>query len=136
MTRYKRLARCALFVSLLLVSCPWLSAQTRDIVVSIIRLIANPQKYDGEKVVVVGFLRLEFEGDMLYLHEEDYWRRIPENAVRLGILKKQRPEFEGKNMRYVIVVGTFKAAKPGTSNLNGSIVDITKIDIWDPAGMK
>jgi hypothetical protein len=36
-----------------------------------IQLIANPQAWDGKHVRVIGFLRLEFEGDALYLHRED-----------------------------------------------------------------
>ena len=99
---------------------------------SLIRLIANPEKYDGQQVEVIGFLRLEFEGNMLYLHQEDYMRHIRENGVRLGITKSQRPEFEDKNMHYVLVVGTFKAGKSGTSNPNGTIANITKIVVWPP----
>ena len=44
--------------------------------VTLVRLIANPEKFDGKLVRVIGFLRLEFEGNVLYLHREDY-----ENAI-------------------------------------------------------
>jgi hypothetical protein len=33
----------------------------QDEVVSMIQLIANPEKYDGQKVAVVGFVKLAFE---------------------------------------------------------------------------
>jgi hypothetical protein len=42
-------------------------SQTEPLHVSLIQLIANPEKYDGKQVAVVGFLRLEFEGNALYL---------------------------------------------------------------------
>ncbi|SRR6266704_6862939 len=37
--------------------------------VSMMRLIATPDKYDGQKVQVVESLVLEFEGNALYMHE-------------------------------------------------------------------
>ena len=121
--------RSTVFLTILLVFCPRVSSQA-DLSVSLIRLIATPEKYDGEPVDVIGFLRLEFEGNRLYLHEDDYKYNITENAVRIGVTKKQRPEFENKNMHYVIVVGTFKAGKRGTSNPNGTIVDIANVEVW------
>lgn len=117
------------FAAVLLICCPGLLGQA-DLTVSLVRLIADPEKHDGQPVAVIGFLRLEFEGNMLYLHEEDYAHSIEENAVRLGINKKQREEFANNNMHYVFVAGTFRAAKRGTSNPNGTIVDIVKIEDW------
>jgi len=40
--------------------------------VSLIQLIANPQAYDGKTVRITGFLHLEFEGNAIYLHNEDF----------------------------------------------------------------
>ena len=36
----------------------------------------QPEKFDAKLIRVIGFLRLEFEGNVLYLHREDY-----ENAI-------------------------------------------------------
>ena len=44
--------------------------------VTLVQLIANPEKFDAKLIRVIGFLRLEFEGNVLYLHREDY-----ENAI-------------------------------------------------------
>jgi len=35
-------------------------------------LIANPKDYHGKIVRVIGFVRLEFEGNAIYLHQGDY----------------------------------------------------------------
>lgn len=129
----KAWVRFALCMTVLFLFCPFVLGQA-DLSVSLIRLIANPEKYDGEPVGVIGFLRLEFEGNMIYLHEEDYTHNITENGVRIGITKKQRPEFEDKNMHYVFVVGTFKAGKRGTTNPNGTIINIAKIVVWPLKG--
>jgi hypothetical protein len=127
----KTWVRFALFITVLFVFCPRVIGQA-DISVSLIQLIANPEKYDGKQVEVIGFLRLEFEGNRIYLHEEDYTYNISENAVRIGVTNKQRQDLENRNMHYVFVVGTFKAGQRGTSNPNGTIVNITKVEIWPP----
>src|SRR4051812_16809265 len=49
--------------------------------VSLITLIANPATYDGKRVRVIGFLRLEFEGNNLYVAKSDYEAAISKNAV-------------------------------------------------------
>ncbi|HEY6129078.1 MAG TPA: hypothetical protein VIW23_12935 [Candidatus Acidoferrum sp.] len=121
--------RSALFVTVLFFFCSNVLSQT-EISASLIQLIANPEKYDGRQLEVIGFLRLEFEGDRIYLHEDDYKYNIGDNGIRIGLTKKQRQDFENRNMHYVFLVGTFKAGKGGTSNANGSIVNITKIEIW------
>jgi hypothetical protein len=98
--------------------------------VSLIQLIANPGKYDGRQVGVIGFLRLEFEGNRLYFHKHHYSYNISENAVRVGLTKTQNREFADKNMQYVFVVGTFKAGIEDGSNANGTLVNITAIKPW------
>jgi hypothetical protein len=96
--------------------------------VSLIQLIANPEKYDGTHVLVVGFLRLEFEGNALYVHEDDYKNNIYGNAIGIGVTKKWKWSKEELNMHYVMLGGTFKAGK---SNLHtGTIVDVTSVTVW------
>jgi hypothetical protein len=52
--------------------------------VSILQLITNPQAYDNAKVRFIAYLRLEFEGNGLYLHREDYENGITQNAILGG----------------------------------------------------
>jgi len=96
--------------------------------VSLIQLIANPAKYDGKQVLVVGFLRLEFEGNALYLHADDYKNNIYGNAIGVGVTKQWRWSKDEVNMHYVMLGGTFRAGK---SNLHtGVIVDVTSVTVW------
>jgi len=75
--------------------------------VSIIRLIASPEKYDGKRVAVRGFLRLEFEGDALYLHREDYERGLVTNSVRIILSESQMNALKKYDRQYVAVSGIF-----------------------------
>ena len=44
--------------------------------VTIIQLLATPEKYDGQRIRVVGVGNLEFEGNAIYLSKEDLSYRI------------------------------------------------------------
>lgn len=85
--------------------------------VSLIQLIATPERFDGKLVGVIGFCNLEFEGDALYLHREDFESSLLRNAVALQVppsLRAQRKELSGQ---YVIVEGRFEAPEPGGANI-------------------
>src|SRR3984885_10517237 len=49
--------------------------------VTLVQLIANPEKFDGKLIRVIGFLRLAHEGNVLYLHREDYENAILGNGI-------------------------------------------------------
>ncbi len=49
--------------------------------VSLIQLIANPQAYDNKRVRITGFLHLEFEGNVIYFHNEDFRYRLTKNGL-------------------------------------------------------
>src|ERR1043166_2632531 len=127
MIRGKMLVGLFFCISMLLARYPNAASQS-DGPLSLIQLIANPQNYDGKRVQVVGFLRLEFEGNALYLHEDDYKNGIYGNAIGIGVTKESKWSNDDVNMRYVMVVGTFSAGK---SNLHtGTIVKITNVVPW------
>jgi hypothetical protein len=73
--------------------------------VSLIQLIAAPDDYHGKLVRVRGFLNLEFEGDALYLHREDYEKMLTKNAT--AIIIKDSKLIRKFNKTYVLVEGLF-----------------------------
>jgi len=83
--------------------------------VSIIQLISNPEKFDGKYVRLIGFVRLEFEGDAIYLHEDDYKYGLTRNGLWLDVsedyYRKDRQKFDQK---YVLVEG------PLAQNIGGT----------------
>ena len=110
---------------------PVQAAEPRD--VSLVQLIANPSEFHRKVVRVIGFCRLEFEGNALYLHREDFERGIAKNAVwlRLGwpVPESRRPLSD----EYVLVEATFDAeAKGHMGSFSGELVDITRMERWPP----
>src|SRR5262249_4434500 len=93
--------------------------------------IGNPDKYDGKVVRVIGFLRLEFEGDALYLHREDYEHSMTKNAIWVA----GGPGMDGRgnqmDKKYVLLEGTFDANHYGHMGLfSGEIRQIKRAEAW------
>lgn len=99
--------------------------------VSLVQLIASPIKHQGQNVRVIGYVKLEFEGTAIYLHQEDFSQGLTKNALWLDMT---RPDggasgFEG----YAVVEGTFDSTKHGHMGLfSGAIEQVTRLDRWRP----
>ena len=99
--------------------------------VSIIQLIANPTRYDGKVVRIIGFMKLEFEGDAIYLHQEDYKHSIYKNGFWIEATEDIQKKKGKLDKRHVILEGVFNAKMTGHKNLwSGSIQKITRCHEW------
>ena len=99
--------------------------------VSILQLIVTPERYDGKRVQVEGFLHLEFEGNVLYLSENDYIHHLHKNGLWVTRNSLINERFHKLNSQYVIVIGIFDAANKGHMSMNsGSLKDISAADTW------
>ncbi|NMH26508.1 hypothetical protein [Flavobacterium silvaticum] len=98
--------------------------------ISMIRLIANPEEYHGKEIRVQGYLNLQFEGDAIYLHEDDYKNAIFKNSFWVEFSNEvltQNPT-DGINNQYVTIVGTFDMNSRGHMGVfAGTIKNITEI---------
>jgi hypothetical protein len=59
-------------------------SQSKPELTSLVKLIANPSQYAAKKVVVRGFLKVEFENIALYLSEADAKNGVTQNALWLN----------------------------------------------------
>jgi hypothetical protein len=100
--------------------------------VSIIALIANPDKYDGKQVQIIGFLRLEFEGDAIYIHQQDFEHAISKNGIWIDRPRDISPkQIAEVNNKYVLCQGTFKAANHGHMRIfSGALTQLTGLESW------
>jgi hypothetical protein len=97
--------------------------------VSLVELIANPSTYDGLRVRVIGWVNLEFEGDAIYLHREDYTHALTKNGLWVSFGRDvPRPACSGG---YALIEGRFDARHTGHMGLwSGAIVDIDRCMPW------
>ncbi len=97
---------------------------------SIIKLISNPEEFHNKRIRIIGFLKMEFEGNSIYLHKDDYENRNYQNAFWISITTKLKQEIlaDECNETYVSLVGTFKMDEHGHHGLwPGGIINIELI---------
>jgi hypothetical protein len=99
-------------------------------VVSLVQLIANPKDYHRKFVLVIGFCRLEFEGDALFLHSEDFEQGLTKNALWLDV-ESPIPESRQKlSDGYVLVEAVFDAEEKGRMDLFSGSLKVKRMQHW------
>jgi len=94
-----------------------------------VALLAAPEKYEGKLVRTIGFMCIEFEGDALYLHGEDYRYGLTKNSFSLRLTDSQRKQFKSISLKYVLIEGTLYANGPERTNLwSGAIGNIKRLE--------
>ncbi len=109
------------------------SVKEENMNVSLVKLIATPEKYNGQTIQLIGYLSLDFEGRAIYLHQEDYEHGLGSNGFWVefssNIEKKRKMELFDK--KYVIIIGTFNNGPSGHMGyFPGSLTNITRLDLW------
>ncbi len=103
------------------------SANPDAIDVSIIRLIASPDTFDGKVVRIMGYLHLEFEGNGIYFHKEDYDRSLSKNGLWVDAPSEMFREMVKMNNRYVLIEGVFSTKDEGhMGGWSGAVTNITR----------
>ncbi len=102
--------------------------------VSMLNLIVDPQSYNHKRVRVIGYLNLEFEGNGLYFHKEDYDNSICKNGLWVDMSRDSMrlPNIKKLIKNYVIVEGTFDTKTGHMGAWGGSIEKITRLEAWEP----
>jgi hypothetical protein len=96
--------------------------------VSMIQLIANPEKFDGKTVVLTGFMNLEFEGNALYLHRDDFVYGQMKNGLGLTLSEGLAKSVSRWTRHYVRVEGVFNAREAGHFGMySGAIEQVTRV---------
>lgn len=82
---------------------------------------------------MTGYLNIEFEGDAIYLHKEDYDNHLYPNSLWVNLTEQQIKEVDSLklNKQYVLLEGTFDKTGNGHMGLwSGEIKDVTRIIKW------
>jgi|HubBroStandDraft_2_1064218.scaffolds.fasta_scaffold121249_2 hypothetical protein len=100
--------------------------------VSMIRVLANPQEFDGKRVAVVSFLGLHKDGNMHYLHREDEEMALYKNGLTVDFDSPLTPDDMARmNMHYVYLGGVFDARNQGTGlGSSGTIKNAVNVVLW------
>jgi len=105
-----------------------------DSYASMIRIIANPEKFDGKRVVVFGFVDFEREANLLFTDKERYDNVILTDALWVESSEQMGKSKDSLNLKYVRIDGTFRTGSKGRFQIAvGGITDIRSCTPWsDP----
>ena len=93
--------------------------------ISLVQLLANPEKYDGRHVRVSGYIHFEKEASAIFLHEDDVEHHLIRNGVWVSLAEGESlPECQDA---YVEVEGVYRARNTGKAGLfSGALTRVTK----------
>lgn len=103
--------------------------------VSLVELLAVPEKFDKKKVIVVGFFaRTDFEDSSLYLTEADAEVRNRPSSIWVGGFRDERIEdydvVKSRNNAFLKVGGEFRKGPAGHMGLwSGEVANVDFITI-------
>src|SRR2546428_7312744 len=118
-------------IPLLVASVAVAASQPQPDDVSLVQLIANPKDYDGKFVRLIGFVNLQFEGNVICLHEEDCIRGLTANCLWLDVSDEVLRRRTDYHRKYVLIEGTFNATNNGhLGAYHGAIEKISRWYIW------
>ncbi len=106
--------------------------------ISIIRVLANPQEFEGKRIAVVGFLVLHKDGNMLYLHREDEEMGLYKNGFTVDFDSPLTPDDIARmNMHYVYLGGVYDTHYQGPGlGSSGTIKNAVNVVLWPTPSRK
>jgi uncharacterized protein len=101
--------------------------------VSLVQLLANPERYHGCQVLVTGYLHLEFEGNGIYLSRDDQLHYVTASGFWVDFAPGTLQDARLYSDRYVTLAGTFNAEARGHRGMwSGTIEKITNVSVVHP----
>jgi hypothetical protein len=115
-----------------------LENERREVVtVSLVNLIATPEKYHDKKVRLIGYFQYD-EANLrnIFLHKEDSDKSILKNSFWVffpkGISIDTITAYKGYDKQYVILEGIFDMNNQGPlSFFSGTIKEVSRMEPWD-----
>src|SRR2546430_1021979 len=98
--------------------------------VSLVAVLANPTAYDGRAIQFVGYLRLRFEDDTVYLSPSDLENKVSKNSIWLQ--GAELCSARAKNAAYVVIAGEFVADGGPRRLYSGTLRRITQCAPYPP----
>jgi hypothetical protein len=123
----------------------WLDECPVDVCeVSAYRLVALPEKFEQQKILLTGVLKREFDQWALYVNSDSAYLGIYADSFDLVVLKKRsahvlvvsapkidrdtREAAMSGSKTYVSVVGTFSRKNYGVPGIRSGSLDVTSVD--------
>jgi hypothetical protein len=95
--------------------------------VSMISLISVPERFDGQRVRLHGYVHFELEGDGVYLNREDMEHHLYKNGLWVSLAKQISSD--RCQDTYALIEGTFRSVDKGHMGLwSGAVTEVTRCE--------
>jgi len=96
--------------------------------VPLVRVLANPNEFEGREIITIGYATVEFENCALYLSREHALARDKSSSVWLPDSVFDTKKFlSGK---WVMVKGVYSSNRIGTELYCGEFANVASIEPW------
>ena len=99
--------------------------------VSIVTLLAQSASHKTQRVQVSGFMVLDFEGERLYLHEEDYQIGLSMNSLYLALSPAQKEQYKAMDKHYVTLEAFFHGRRSPEDDFAGELWDVHEVTVMN-----
>lgn len=92
---------------------------------SMVQLLANPEKYDGDHVRVAGYVHFDADESAIYLHKEDEEQHLFKNGSWVSLA----PGVSSEDCQdsYAVIEGVYRARAEGHMNRwSGALTRVTR----------
>jgi len=99
--------------------------------ISMIELIANPEKFNGKHVRLIGYSLIKFEVHGVFVSENDAKHSIMKNGLWIVFANIELNKYKKLNEKYILIEGIFDSHKKGHFGMySGEIRDIGRLELW------
>jgi hypothetical protein len=95
-----------------------------------VSVLANPERYYGQRVFLVGYAHFEFEGNALFLRREDFDLRIMTNSIWLDRTGLDPTVVDAADDHYAFVIGKYVHRDGHMGCCIGTITEIETLEPW------
>lgn len=96
--------------------------------VSIIELIATPNKFNGQHVRLIGYAVFGFEVSGIFLSANDSKHSIMKNALWISLNQIEFNKYKKLNEQYILLEGIFNSSEKGHFGMySGAIESVNRI---------
>jgi hypothetical protein len=105
--------------------------------VSMIRLVAVPEKYNHKKIRTLGYVSLGFEADSVFPHQDDVKQNLVLNGVWLDLADSIKFDPDKVDGKYCIIEATVLSDKHGHFGMySATLTSIERIEVWSAPAKK
>ena len=123
---------CVLTFSMFASACSQQKSPAPEIEsVAMVQLIVTPERFEGKKVRVSGYMEESAKDYALYTNKEDAGFVIFKNGLWLDSPKCENLQQDIQGPQNVLIEGVFSSAKKGDNNrFSGGLINITRCSGW------